>query len=89
MATESATKFLESIWKDEQLRERVQVQKDFGSVIAIASESGYHFDENEFHEAQIEFLGREGVELDEEALDTVAGGTCCCCCCKDEEIQQN
>ena len=89
MTTKSAVQFLQSVWSNEALKDRVQDQTDLAGIIAIASESGYEFTEDEFHQAQLEVSDRYDIELGEEALEAVAGGVCSSSyfCCSCDEVQ--
>lgn len=68
--------FMERVRGDESLRQQVMgLGRDMGSVIALAKREGYNFTQADF-EAALKERGYEvGVELSEQDLAEVAGGT--------------
>ena len=74
MSQESVRKMLETAENDAALRQQLQTAEGPEAVLAIASQKGYEFTEEELlsvmQEKQLSF----GSELSEEQLESVAGG---------------
>ena len=74
MSIESARTMIETAENDTALQKQLQTAEGPEAVLAIASEKGYEFTEEELlsvmQEKQLSF----GTELSEEQLESVAGG---------------
>ena len=73
MSIKAVKEFYEILKNDKTLQERVKVANSSATVIQIATEKGYEFNELELETVMQETVAADG-ELSEEALELVAGG---------------
>lgn len=74
MSVENAVEFLETAWKNRNMKDKVWDTKNLSEIMSLALESGYEFNEDEFYIAQLEIVDRYDIQLTEEMLQTAAGG---------------
>ena len=72
--TENLKKFLEQVTKDPILTQKVNAEGDPQKLIAIAKEMGLELTEADLQKKSVE-------EIDDDDLDTVAGGSDVSCAC--------
>ena len=73
MSEEQLKAFLEAIQGETVLQERLKAAADADAIITIAKEAGFALSEAEIRKAQ----AQQTLELSEEELEDVAGGTNC------------
>lgn len=74
MSVESAVKFLEDIYTNEEKQQELVGSKSANEVISYATTNGYDFTIEELQEGQEQFQDTHDVELSEEELEDAAGG---------------
>jgi predicted ribosomally synthesized peptide with nif11-like leader len=74
MSKERAIAFLENVAQDEGKQKEVVGKSTVDEVVAYAANQGYNFTPVELQMAQKEFYETHDIELDEDALESVAGG---------------
>ncbi len=73
MSEEQLKAFLDALQGDTALQERLKAAADSDAVVALAREAGFALSEAETRKAQ----AQQTLELSEEELEGVAGGTNC------------
>jgi predicted ribosomally synthesized peptide with nif11-like leader len=74
MSLQSAYKFVEKAYKNEELKDEVQTLESLERVAAFAVDEGYDFTAEELKESALKFYEDHDIELSEEELEAAAGG---------------